>query len=286
VSAQAQTPLLSTKLHAPARASGSAAKRSSRAFPARQTAKLALIRAPGRGKSTLPSQWRVAEQGRQQFACLTIDSSHSDPTRFWTYAFEALRAVDPVVGPSSLGLLRASGVDLVSEMLPVLVEELSQIQTRLVLALYDYHQLEGDAVHATVRRLLDDPPERVCIAIATRTEPPLQVARLRPRGQLVEVNADELRFSLDETRSFLDGVLGLELSKARTSLACTSASRDGRPQSIWPRCRFAAARIGTSSSRGSPAMSATSSTTWARRSWRDLSPPFVTCCCGPRSSSA
>ncbi|MBV8218157.1 MAG: hypothetical protein JO325_06825, partial [Solirubrobacterales bacterium] len=50
-------------------------------------------------------------------------------------------------------------------------------------------------------------------AIGTRTEPPLHVARLRARGQLVEVNADELRFSLDETRTFLDEVLGLELGE-------------------------------------------------------------------------
>jgi hypothetical protein len=57
-----------------------------------------------------------------------------------------------------------------------------------------------------VRLLLDYPPEGVCIAIATRTEPPLPVARLRARGQLVEVDAGDLRFSLGETETFLDQV--------------------------------------------------------------------------------
>ncbi|MBV9193130.1 MAG: hypothetical protein JO168_03215 [Solirubrobacterales bacterium] len=211
MSAQAQAPLLTTKLHAP-----DPRERVGRgALVARlrdADAKLALIRAPaGWGKSTLLSQWRAAEQGQRQFAWLTLDSSDSDPIQFWRYAVEALRTVAPEVGRASLPLLRAPGVDLLSEMLPVLVDELGEIQTPLALALDDYHQLAGGAVHGTLRRLLDYLPRRVCIAIGTRTEPPLQVARLRARGELVEVNADELRFSLAETRSFLDELLGLEL---------------------------------------------------------------------------
>ena len=195
-------------------------------------AKLALIRAPaGWGKSTLLSQWRAAQQGRRPFAWLTLDSSDSDPTRFWTYAIEALRNVAPEVGRASLPLLRAPGVDLLSEMLPVLVDELGEIQTPLVLVLDDYHQLAGDGVHETVRRLLDYLPERVCIAIGTRTEPPLQVARLRARGQLVEIDAVELRFSLDETRRFLGEVLGLELQEA--DIARLHERTEGWPAAVY-----------------------------------------------------
>jgi LuxR family maltose regulon positive regulatory protein len=116
-------------------------------------------------------------------------------------------------------------------MLPVLVDELGDVQTPLVLVLDDYHQLAGDAVHGTLRRLLDYLPERVCIAICTRTEPPLQVARLRARGQLVEINADELRFSLDETRSFLDEVLGLELGEE--DIARLHERTEGWPAAIY-----------------------------------------------------
>ena len=201
MSAQAQAPLLSTKLHAP-----DPRERIGReALVARLSdapgARLALIRAPaGWGKSTLLSQWRSAEQGRREFAWVTLDSSDSDPIRFWAYALEALRSVAPDVGSRSLALLRAPGVDLVSEMLPVLIGELEAFGRPLVLALDDYHQLEGDAVHAGMRRLLDYLPDHVCVAIATRTEPPLQVPRLRARGQLVEVDADELRFSRDRSR--------------------------------------------------------------------------------------
>jgi LuxR family maltose regulon positive regulatory protein len=232
VSAQAQAPLLSTKLHAPdprdrigrealvARLSGAAG------------ARLALIRAPaGWGKSTLLSQWRSAEQAQRAFAWVTLDSSDSDPNRFWAYALEALRSVDPELGWRSLALVRAPGVDLDAEMLPVLIGELEAFQRPLVLALDDYHQLEGDAVHVGIRRLLDYLPDRVCVAIATRTEPPLQVPRLRARGQLVEVDADELRFSRAEAAVLLNDLLGLGL--AGEDVAALHQRAEGWPAGVY-----------------------------------------------------
>ena len=168
MSAQAQAPLLTTKLHAP-----DARDRIGRAalvtrLRAATDAKLALIRAPaGWGKSTLLSQWRAAEEGVRSFAWVTLDASDSDPLRFWTYATEALRVAAPDLGSRSLSLLRAPGVDLEAEMLPVLVEELAGVSDPVVLALDDYHQVEGDGVHGTLRRLLDYLPERACIAIGS-----------------------------------------------------------------------------------------------------------------------
>jgi LuxR family maltose regulon positive regulatory protein len=232
VSAQAQAPLLATKLHAPdPRGRIGRAALSARLAEARGT-KLALIRAPaGWGKSTLLAQWRAAEEGQREFAWLTLDSSDSDPLRFWTYAVEALRSVAPAVGARSLALLRAPGVDLASEMLPVLVGELARIQSPVVLALDDYHQLEGDEVHATMRRLLDYLPASVRVAIATRSEPPLQVPRLRARGQLVEVDADELRFSIAESGVLLNDLLDLDLADEDVSALHQRA--EGWPAGIY-----------------------------------------------------
>jgi len=232
VSAQAQAPLLSTKLHPP-----DPRERIGReALVARLSdapgARLALIRAPaGWGKSTLLSQWRRAEQGERLFAWVTLDASDSDPIRFWAYALVALRTVAPELGLRSLALLRAPGVDLVSEMLPVLIGELEAFAQPLVLALDDYHQLEGDAVHAGVRRLLEYLPDHVCIAIATRTEPPLQVPRLRARGQLVEIDADELRFSRTEAAVLLNQFLDLGL--ADEDVAALHQRAEGWPAAVY-----------------------------------------------------
>ncbi|MBV8991393.1 MAG: hypothetical protein JO372_22770 [Solirubrobacterales bacterium] len=232
MSAQAQAPLLTTKLHAP-----DPRERIGReALVARLSdapgARLALIRAPaGWGKSTLLSQWRSAEQGRRGFAWVTLDASDSDPIRFWGYALEGLRSVDRDVGSRSLALLRAPGVDLVSELLPVLIGELDAFRRRLVLVLDDYHRLEGDAVHAGMRWLLNYLPEHVCVGIATRTEPPLQIPRLRARGQLVEVDADELRFTRTEAGVLLNELLGLEL--ADKDVVALHQRAEGWPAAIY-----------------------------------------------------
>jgi LuxR family maltose regulon positive regulatory protein len=162
---------------------------------------------------------------------VTLDGADSDPIRFWSYALEALRTLAAELGSRSLALLRAPGVDLVSEMLPVLIGELEAFERPLVLALDDYHQIEGDAVHAGMRRLLDYLPDRVCVAVATRTEPPLQVSRLRARGQLVEVDADELRFSRAEAAALLNQFLDLGLSD--DDVAALHQRAEGWPAAVY-----------------------------------------------------
>ena len=232
MSAQAQAPLLATKLHAPDPRERIGREALVGRLSDAQGARLALIRAPaGWGKSTLLSQWRSQDKGRRGFAWVTLDSSDSDPVRFWAYALEALRSVFPGLGSRALALLRAPGVDLISEMLPVLIGELAEVQEALVLALDDYHLLEGDAVHAGIRRLVDYLPDHMCIAIATRTEPPLQVARLRARGQLVELDADELRFSRAEAATLLNELL--ELGLADEDIDALHQRAEGWPAAIY-----------------------------------------------------
>src|SRR6201995_1025459 len=232
MSAQAQAPLLATKLYAPDPRERIGREALIARLSDARGARLALIRAPaGWGKSTLLAQWRTAERGRRGFAWLTLDSSDSDPIRFWTYAVEALRSCAPEVGSRSLVLRQAPGVDLGREMLPVLVKELGLVHRPLLLALDDYHQLEGDAVHTGMRRLLDYLPENVRVAIATRTEPPLHVPRFRARGQLVEVDADELRFSRSEARVLLNELLDLGL--ADEDVAALHQRAEGWPAGIY-----------------------------------------------------
>ena len=206
-------PLLTTKLHAPDPRDrvgrGALLDRLTGAL----RAKLVLIRAPaGWGKTTLLAQWRTAEAGRRQFAWVTLDRRDSDPVRFWAYVIEALRSVDSRVGDRSLALLGVPGVEVGGDLLPVLLDELSHLPAPIVLALDDYHEIEGDAVHATVRALLGDLPGTITVAIATRTEPPLSLVRLRARGALVDLDVRALRFSLADSATFLNDVLGLGLA--------------------------------------------------------------------------
>ena len=62
--------------------------------------------------------------------------------------------------------------------------------------------------------LLDHLPDQLHLMIATRADPPLPVARLRSRGQLVEVRGADLRFTPDEAQQFLNQAMGLDLDAA------------------------------------------------------------------------
>ena len=60
--------------------------------------------------------------------------------------------------------------------------------------------------------LLDHLPPQVHLVIASRADPPLPLARLRARGELVEVRAADLRFTPDEAAAYLTEVMGLPLT--------------------------------------------------------------------------
>jgi len=89
-----------------------------------------------------------------------------------------------------------------------LVNELAAVPGELVLVLDDYHLIDSRAVHESVVFLLEHLPAGLRLALACRADPPLPLARLRARGQLTEVRADELRFTLEEATALLREAVG------------------------------------------------------------------------------
>jgi hypothetical protein len=102
---------------------------------------------------------------------------------------------------------RGSGTALIADLLNSL-EDLSQ---DLVLVLDDYHLAESAEVDESVTYLLEHLPSRVRVLMTTRSDPALPLARLRVRGQLLEVRAGDLRFTEQEAGSYLAETAGLEL---------------------------------------------------------------------------
>ena len=79
----------------------------------------------------------------------------------------------------------------------------------------DYHLVDDSAISDDMSFLLDHRPPQLHLVIGTRADPALPLARLRARGELVEVRAKDLRFTADEAASYLNGVHGLDLSASR-----------------------------------------------------------------------
>ena len=159
----------------------------------------------------LVAQWAASAGAELGVAWLSLEADDNDPARFWMYVIEALRSVRPGIGKASLAMLRAPGVNLAGEALPALVNELAELSGRVVLVLDDYHAIEHERIHEGMASLIEHLPASLRIVMTSREEPPLRVGTLRARGQLSEIAAVQLRFSLPEAESMLNDVHGLGL---------------------------------------------------------------------------
>jgi len=211
-------PLLETKLHVPRRRRGLVARPRLSDRLGREVPPLVLVSAPaGFGKTTLLTEWLAAARTDGTLvAWLSLDQRDDDPTTFWTYLVSALRTAVPEIGAEALALLQSpeSSTDAV---LATLLNELQAVPEELVLVLDDYHVIEAGDVHGGVAFLLDHLPSQIHLVIATRVDPPLPLARLRARGELVEVRAADLRFGPDEAATYLGDVMGLTLTTGQVA---------------------------------------------------------------------
>src|SRR5215217_6302606 len=92
----------------------------------------------------------------------------------------------------------AGPASLTDVVLPSLVNDVAALSRPFVLVLDDYHVISNPRIHEAVTFLLDHQPDTLQLAVATRSEPPMPLGRLRVRREVVEVRASELRFT-DET---------------------------------------------------------------------------------------
>ncbi len=171
---------------------------------------LSLVACPaGFGKTTLLSAWHKAEAARRPMAWLTLDEGDDDPVVLWSYVIEALRGVCPAIGQSASP--RAAGAaHIVDIVLPRLVNELND-QHGVTLILDDFHRLSDGAARDGIAWFVDHAPSAFQLVLSTRTEPDLPLAALRAHGELLELRADDLRFTPEEVDEFLNGRLALGL---------------------------------------------------------------------------
>jgi LuxR family maltose regulon positive regulatory protein len=211
--ADAARPIIWSKLEAPV-PRRRVSRRSLLKLSSGTPRKLTLIRAPaGWGKSTFLADWHELESEIRPFAWVALDGGDSDPVRFWTYLIHALRTVDPSAGEVSLPMLRAPRASVVDDVLPALFNELTALPHKVVLVLDDYHLVRSPEVDEGLASFLEHLPQTVELVISSRSEPALPLARLRARGELAEIDAQQLCFSEQEADHFLNDLHGLGLHR-------------------------------------------------------------------------
>ncbi len=169
---------------------------------------LTLIIAPaGYGKSTLLSSW-LDTLPEQPSAWLSLEESDDDLTLFLTYVIAAIQTMFPHVGQETIALLNSTQKLPVRVLLATLVNELSTISNAYVLVLDDYYLIKDQAVQQFMSEFLRHMPSMLHLVLVSRTDPLLPVVQYRAKNKVTEIRAIDLRFSEQETSTFLRNRLG------------------------------------------------------------------------------
>jgi LuxR family maltose regulon positive regulatory protein len=225
--------LIETKLHAPVARKEWVERQELIQYLADARARLTLVDAPaGFGKTTLAAQWRSSPIDGRLFSWVSLDHGDNDPSRFWWHVVCALqRACPDFDGEKILRVLHVQVPDFDGAVLPMLVNELAALAEPVVLVLDDYHLIKERACHDQMALLLVHLPPSAQVAILTRADPPLELARMRAAGEMVEIRARELRFDIPQAAALISNVAAVEL--ADHDLADLVERTEGWPAGLY-----------------------------------------------------
>jgi len=170
------------------------------------TARLLLVSAPaGFGKSTALIQWaHDLRETNTHIVWYALDERDNDPTRFAAYLLEAFRTHEAIFPTLPNREEQVSLQDAVDHILNAVTDT----DTSIALILDDYHLITEPRIHDAIGRMVDHIPPNMRLALGTRADPPLQLARLRVRGEVAEIRMRDLRFNINEMRDWLNTSLG------------------------------------------------------------------------------
>jgi LuxR family transcriptional regulator, maltose regulon positive regulatory protein len=198
-------PLVSSKLRAPRSVTGYRERPRLNTLLDRgleDSARLMLLSAPpGYGKTVALVGW--LESRGVAHAWLSLDAADNDPARFARYLVAALRAVRPDAGDAMDGLLGPGATPSSDLVGATLLEQLGASDDPFALVLDDYQLISTEPNQHLVRFLIERGPPFAHLILLTRQDPPLPLARLRAHGRLVELRADDLRYTRDEASAYL-----------------------------------------------------------------------------------
>jgi LuxR family maltose regulon positive regulatory protein len=185
---------------------------------------LVLVSAPaGYGKSTILSAW--LSQVEVDSTWLTLDEGDNDPPRFMAYLAAALAEVDPPIREVYDSTQNFRNLPDVELQLISLINQVSHIKQPFYLILDDYHLIHDQTVHEMVNYLVANRPTPMHLVVATRADPPLPLAGLRARSEMLELRLADLRFTTKETGEFLTHTMELQVSP--TDVASITSRTEG-----------------------------------------------------------
>ncbi len=172
--------------------------------------RLTLVSAPaGFGKTTLLSEW--ANTSKLLICWLSVEKGENNIERFLRYLLAAWETVQPNIMETPLGVLLEAQKPDIKSTLYAFINAVVDTSEHLIFVLDDYHLIEEVDIHEALTFLLDHAPPNLHFILTARGDPPLPLARYRARGEVVEFHTDDLRFGQEETKTFLNERMQLDL---------------------------------------------------------------------------
>ena len=141
-----------------------------------------------------------------------MDKGDNDALHFLTYVILGLASLEASTGKAALTMLQSPQPPPIEPILINLLNDVSGISADFALVLDDYHLVDDRPIHDMIAFLLENLPGQMHLIIATRADPPLQLARVRSQNLLTELRAADLSFTDDETTDLFNQSLDLQLS--------------------------------------------------------------------------
>jgi len=180
--------------------------------------RLTLVASPaGYGKTTLVAHWAA---GKSDLGWYSLDESDNQPERFASYLIAAVQQACGGHCVKSEALSLKHQYASLPALFAQLFVELSDWHSPLLLVIDDYHLISNDAIHEGMRFFLRHQPENLSLVVLSRTLPPLGIANMRVRDQLLELNASHLAFTHPETQQFFDNRLKDPIDQADSGRLC------------------------------------------------------------------
>ena len=206
--------VIKTKTCAPAERSGIVERaRLLDAMSSKPDQRLTMVVAPaGFGKTTLLQQLRnqfLSSGG--SVAWLRLESTENDARYAAAYLATACGVLDKQISASVAPFFITTTHLAVDQMLADLINAISSLHQQVLIVIDDYEDIHSQEVHDFFFNFVQHLPDNAQCAVGSREMPPWPLGKYKLRGELNVIDADALRFTIEETRHFLEGASQLEL---------------------------------------------------------------------------
>jgi LuxR family maltose regulon positive regulatory protein len=161
-----------------------------------------VVGPPGAGKTMALALWAAASRGARPIAWVTVDDYDNQPGAFWSYVLAALRQAGAAF-PRSLSAT-ASRYPIDHTFLLRLAAAMATLDPPVTLVLDDVHLLTAAEVSAGLAYILKHARPGLHLVVSSRMDPLLPLHRYRLAGEITEIRASDLAFTVSESRQLLD----------------------------------------------------------------------------------